>query len=448
LAGQPVVVSARVYDADGVAAVTLAYRVDPVPGYTVIAMKDDGAGGDAIAGDGIFSATIPGQGANTIVAFAVRAVDVRGAASTFPANPKNNAPLPECLVMFGDANPASSFGVYHLWISQTNATRWTQLSDLSNEAHDCTIVNGTRIIYNAQARFAGSPYHQNFDTPYGSLCHYKWIFPDDDKFLGATSFNKIHQPGNGAGDDASLQREQTAHTFLRALGVPWLYRRFVAVYVNGNRRGLLMEDAQTPDADVVKEHFPNDSDGWLYKMQPWFEFAPQPSGSTIGFQAFSGCTLLPYTSGGAKKIARYRYDYLVRRSPGSASDFTNVFALVDAAGSSTSANYVANLENMADLENWMRMFAANHAAGNWDCFGAGGSQNVYGYIGTQGTKYSLIMWDYNIVLGNSSWAPGQNLFTGEGDPNIDSIYSNPTFRRMYWRALQELVNGPLDPVVT
>jgi hypothetical protein len=207
-----------------------------------------------------------------------------------------------------------------------------------------------------------------------------------------------------------------------------------------------MEDAQTPDSDVVKEHFPNDADGWLYKMQPWFEFAPQPSGASIGFQAFSGCTLLPYTTtGGAQKIARYRYDYLVRRTPGSASDFTNVFALIQAAGSSGTANYAANMENMADMENWMRLFAANHAAGNWDCFGVGGGQNLYGYIGTQGTRYSLMMWDFNIVLGNSgSWGPGQNLFAGNGDPNIASIYSNPTFRRMYWRALQELVQGPLN----
>ena len=103
-------------------------------------------------------------------------------------------------------------------------------------------------------------------------------FNDDDKFLGATVFNKIHQPGNGPGDDASLQREQMANTFLRALGVPWLNRRYVAVYVNGNRRGTLMEDAQCPDGDMVKEHFPNDADGFLYKMQPWFEFGAVPVG--------------------------------------------------------------------------------------------------------------------------------------------------------------------------
>ncbi len=403
-----------------------------------------------MAGDGIYSATIPGQAANQVVAFYISATDKTGAAARFPSlRPGNNEPVRECVVLFGDGTPNGSFVVYHLqWITRTNVTRWQNLADLSNEGNDCTFVNDTRVIYNMQGRFAGSPYHQDFDTPNGSLCHYKWEFNDDNKFLGATDFNKIHQPGNGPGDDASLQREQCANTFLRALGVPWLYRRFVAVYVNGNRRGTLMEDAQCPGSDIINEHYPNDSGGFLFKMQPWFEMAAAPgaTGGAVGFANQSWCNLMPYTTtGGALKTARYRYNFEMRDTPDSANDYTNVFSLVTAANSSSTPNYVANMENLADMENWMRVFAANHAAGNWDSFGAQNAQNLYGYIGTQGTKYSLHMWDYNIVLGNSgSWDPGTQLFTvNSEDPNMANLYNNVTFRRMYWRALQELVNGPL-----
>ena len=445
-ASQAVVVTARAHDSGGLQNLTLNYRIDPSTSYTALLMKDDGTAGDAIAGDGLFSATIPGQNPNTIVAFYISATDAQSAATRFPALLNDNAPVRECVVMFGDGNPGGSFGVYHLWITQTNVTRWSNLSDLSNESFDCTMVNANRVIYDAQARFAGSPYHQGFNTPNGNLCHYKWIFPEDDKFLGATSFNKIHQPGNGAGDDTSIQREQAAYTFLRALGVPWLNRRYVAVYVNGSRRGTLMEDTQCPDGDVVKEHYPNDADGWLYKMQPWFEFGAAPKGSSIVFHNDSWCNLMPYTTtGGVKKTARYRYCFESRRTPVSANDFTNAFSLIDAANSYGTPNYEANMQNIADMENWMRVFAGNHAAGNWDSFGAQNSQNLYGYIGQLGTKYSLLMWDFNIVLGNSgSWGPGANLFTVNGqDPNMSNIYNTPVFRRMYWRALQELVNGPL-----
>src|ERR1019366_8182866 len=83
-----------------------------------------------------------------------------------------------------------------------------------------------------------------------------------------------------------------------------------------------------------------------------------------------------------------------------------------------------------------------------DSFGAQNGQNLYGYIGTLGTRYSLLMFDFNIVFGddnNFSWGPGQNLLTFDGgDSGLVAIYNNPAFLRMYWRALGELVNGPLN----
>jgi regulation of enolase protein 1 (concanavalin A-like superfamily) len=439
--GQPVVVSARVHDPDGLQVVTLNYRVDPNPNYTQVTMTDDGQAGDTVAGDGVFSATLPGN--YGVSAFYVSAQDRRGAMTRFPALVKDNAPAPECVVRFGDDNPGGSFGAYHLWITRTNLDRWISLPNLSNEMHDGTMVNGNRVIYNMKGRFAGSPYHQNFYSPEYGDCHFKWTFPEDDKFLGATSFNKIHAPGNGPGDDDSMQREQAAYTFMRALGVPWLNRRYVAVIVNGNRSPWLMEDTQCPDGDMVKEFFPNDSGGFLYKMQPWFEFGTSTSSSYVDFQNIAWCSILPFnTTGGVKKTARYRYTFEARRTPDSANNYTNVFALIDAAGSTS--NYVENVESIADMENWMRVFAANHAAGNWDSFGTQNGQNLYGYIGTHSTKYSLMMFDFNIVLGNSdSWGPGANLFSSS-DARLGKMYSTPVFRRMYVRALQELVKGPLD----
>jgi hypothetical protein len=447
-ANQAIVVTTYVYDPDGVRSLTLYYRIDPASTYTSVAMNDAGTGGDAIAHDGIYSATIPEQSANTVVGFYIAAVDKLGAATRFPALLTDNSPVRECVVMFGDGNPSGSFGVYHVWLTQTNVTRWSDLADLSNEGNDFTFVyDNNRIIYNALGRYSGSPFHQEFNSPVGNLCAYVFDFPDDDKFLGATDFDKIHQPGNSPGDDPSLQREQTTWTFHRALGVPWGYRRFVAVYVNGNRRGVLMEDAQVPDSDMVKQYFPNDTGGFLYKMQPWFECAPFPSGYSIGASAEAYCYLLPFTTtGGVMKPARYRYNFEVRRTADSFSDFTNVFSLVDAANSSASPNYVENMENMADMEEWMRAFAANHAAGNLDSFGTEISQNMYGYIGVNGTKYTLMPWDLNIDLGGpQSWGPGQNLLTYDGnDPNMGVLYQTPAFLRMFWRAQQMLVNGPLD----
>jgi hypothetical protein len=447
-ASQPVVVTARVHDPDGVQSFSLYYRVDPAATYTQVPMTDDGTGGDAIAGDGIYSATIPGQSATTVVAFFLGAADNAGAGTRFPALLNNNAPPPECVVMFGDADTAGTFGVYHFWITQTNFNRWTDLGGLSREGNDMTFVYNNRVIYDASGEYTGTPY-KTYTTPTGALTGYKFTFPADDMLLGTTDFEKLRPPGINPDADTSLQREQTAFTFYRALGLPWLNRRFVVLEINGSRRGILMEDTQVPGSDYVKQHFPNDDGGFLYKLEPWFEFAPQALGYAIAGVNVAWADLMPYTTtGGALKPARYRWNWTIKSTPDTDSDFTNIFSLVNAAGAYDTRCYAANMENLANMENWMRSFACIHAAGDWDEFGSQNGQNQYGYIGTQGTKFTLCMSDFACVLGsdnNASWAPGQNLFfVNPADFNTQDIYNCPVFLRMYWRAMEELINGPLN----
>lgn len=455
-AGQPCVVVARLSDPDGLGSATLNYRVDPAATYFTVPLRDDGTGGDAVAGDGLYSATIPAQPASNLVAFIITATDALGAATRFPAHLSDNGPDRECLVRFGEPQPTLSFGTYHLWVSQTNVTRWTSLPVLSNEDIDGTLVCGNRVIYNILARYAGSPYHQAFNSPLGpNSSHYNMEVPKDDKYLGHVSFNKLHWIGNDIQDDsgvannndATLQREQTANTFLRGLGQPWVYRRYFRLYVNGVQRGQLMEDALRPSVSVPNEYFPNDTGGALYKIQPWFEGGPAASTVVVPITwpwANKSWAYLQNltTTGGAKKTSRYRWWYEPRQSPTTLNDLTNVFTLIDAAGATGDPNYVSLLQNVADMENWMRLVAANHAAGNWDCFGIQNGQNIYGYVSPQ-VPWTLYMFDFSIVLGNRiSWLPGQNLFAVTPD-SWQQMYSNPTFRRMLMRAYKELVNGAL-----
>jgi regulation of enolase protein 1 (concanavalin A-like superfamily) len=466
-AGENCRIFARVHDPDGVQDVYLNFRVDPNPSYTTVRMVDDGTDGDLIAGDGIYTGVIPGQAKGVTVAFYVSSSDKLGATTRFPEILDDNGPVRECVVRFGEPNPPSAFGIYHLWLTQSNLNRWISLPVLSNEDIDGTLVYGNRIIYNMGARYAGSPYHQGFDSPAGNnACHYNWSMPKDDKLLGHTSFNKIHWIGNDIQDDnansnvndSTLQREQTANTLLRSLGLPWIYRRYVIVYVNGVRRGQLMEDALRPSVSVPDAYFPNEKDGFLYKFQPWFEGAA--SGQENGYWPWenkSWCLFMPYTTtGGAYKLARYRWHYQMRQTPDSQNNYTNFFTLMTIATNYNLPNYAELMENVADMDNWLRLVAANHAAGNWDCWGINNEQNVYGYVSSK-TRWTLFMFDFSIVLGNRiAWAPGSNLETiNSEDITWQKIYGpngNPKFRRMYWAALKELTknglkNEAIDPIL-
>ena len=61
-AGEAVVVSARAHDPDGLGSVQLRYRVDPGGTGQAVSMVDDGTGGDRVAGDGVYSGRVAGQG--------------------------------------------------------------------------------------------------------------------------------------------------------------------------------------------------------------------------------------------------------------------------------------------------------------------------------------------------------------------------------------------------
>ena len=123
---------------------------------------------------------------------------------------------------------------------------------------------------------------------------------------------------------------------MRALGVPWMYRRFVAVYVNGTRRGKLMEDAYRASAGAAEDqYFSGDTGGQFYKIQRWYE----GSSTTLN----SECRLQQYTTtGGAKKTARYRPVWALKDTTTSLSDFTNVYTLIAAANAYNQANYLAD----------------------------------------------------------------------------------------------------------
>jgi hypothetical protein len=196
----------------------------------------------------------------------------------------------------------------------------------------------------------------------------------------------------------------------------------------------------------VNEYFSNDPNGQLYKLQPWFEFDDVTSGA-MGFANVSWCTLNNYTTtGGVRKMARYRYNYLTRAANQTANNYSNVFNLIDAANVPAGASFIKGMETQADMELWMRTFAINHAVGNWDSFGNQNAQNMYAYKPENG-RWSLMIWDFNIVLGNSgSYGPtGDDLFTYNGaDGPMGVIYSTPKFRRLYWQAMDEIARGPMD----
>lgn len=436
---QSVLVTARLTDPDRIGSVTLRYRPDPGTTTTSLTMKDDGTGGDALAGDGVFSGTIPGRSSGSMVAFYIQAADAPSSGATttrFPAD----APIRECLVRWGETQPLGNLGVYRLWQRQSDYDWLRTREPLANDnLHATFVYNDTRVIYNMEMRGKGSPWHG------GSVgTDYIFAFPDDDPFLGAGDVALV-TVGN-LGNDDTAQREAAAFWIGSQMGIPTLNRRHVFFFENGARKQQVYEDTEEPNGLYADRWWPDGPDGDLYKVEDWFEF--DDSGRSFTFSR--DATLQPFTTvGGAYKLPRYRWSWRKRAVVHSANDYTSLFDLVTAINQA-GQEQITRLQNLVDMENWMGIFALQHIVGNWDAYGYDRGKNAYIYKPVNG-RFGMVPWDIDFVLGSGSDSATTDIF-GANDPTITRLWDVAPFRRMYLQAFLRAVDGPLqnsrfDPLV-
>lgn len=449
---EPLIVTAMVDDPDGVASVKLFYRIDPYTNYATVPMVDDGSGDDVIPGDGIYTAKIPPQNNRTLVAFYIEAKDSNTVQQTSVYPP--NIPERECLVLFGDPTPSGNFPIYRLWMTQQIFNKWSSRHKLHNSPLPITFVYGNwRPIYTAEGLFAGSPYiAPSFNTPSGNRCGYSIIFQRDDRFLGDTDL-VLDWPGGHGGETTAIQ-EQMAYWIADKLNLPFSYRYFIRLNVNGvtdMQRGSVFEAVLQPAGEYIEQWSYSNPDGEFYKIDRSFEF--DDAGNRI---ADPMPRLLNYTSAdGSKKTSRYRWTWL-KRSYDSALNYTNLFHLVDALNATSPEPYTTRTEQLADVEQWMRVFAFEHIINNFDSWGHTIGKNMYTFK-PQGGKWVLYPFDLDWLMLVSPRGPGGYtattgpLFIAD-DPTVQKMYDHPPFRRAYLRAVLDAVNGPLknsiaDPVM-
>ncbi len=472
--GQAVVVSARASDPDGVT-LRCQYRVDPNNAYATVNMLDNGTGGDAVAGDGLYSATVPGQNSGVVVAFYLEAADGLNVTNTFPQDVFPQAPLTrcfpndavtrECVLRWGERQMAGTFATYHLWLTESNRLRWEKRAPLNNALLDGTFVyNTSRAIYNSTPLYAGSPWHRGAMTTGptgGNRVDYVMNFRDDDRLLGATDFvlNNPGNPGGTATSDLSAQTEQASYILFKEIGVHYNHRRYIHFFVNGSQRSttgdrtgnFIFEDSQQPNADVIDQWFSNDPDGELYKVEDWFEF----NDNGFDFSSNNDADLSRRSTTingtpGVVVISPYRFMFR-KRAVGageSANDYTSFWALLNAISpasdplSATITNLPA-VDAVADVDQWMRIFACQRTAGNWDSYGWERGKNAYTYKGLNGL-FQQMTWDIDFTMGVGGRAANQDLFSTVNDPRLVAMLNTPVYRRAYFRAFSDIVNGPLN----
>ena len=442
-AGQNVVVTARVSDVDGVSSVQLKYRNDtdaPWTTYTV-AMNDSGVGGDSIAGDGVYSATIPGQGTNDLVAFYVQATDAHASSMTtvFPTA----APNEEAHVMFGQNSWGGTFGTYRFWMTEADRVEWANRQKFSDHPIHGTFVYGDfRAIYNAGGRFRGSPFIRSNGDPETKDTSYVFYVPKDSRVLGSTSFNLDRLEGDG-----TKQRERMSLWLADQVDTPFFNQRYVHLFVNQNPKNTIYGDSHSPNDDFVNAYWSDGTDGELFKIDDWFEFNDS---SQVSMEFSDNGQLRLYLTNGQKNQARYRWSWRKEPMDGFDDDYSLFFDLVDAINYDyRSPQFAATAPVIIDYDEWMHTFAIQHVINNWDSYGFNRGKNMSLYMPDDG-QWQMIMWD----LDHSHMTGGttdNNLFSINDPVLRDEFFNYPLFRRAYWRAIGEIADAMeasrIDPIM-
>lgn len=442
-ASQAVVVTTRASDPDGIAVLTLNYRVDPATSYTALAMNDSGTSGDAFAGDGIYSATIPAQANGVLVEFYIGATDVLGATTKFPVE----APVRECHVRWGEPVVAGSLGTYRLWLTSSNINAWTVRERNANDPFDATFVYGNhRVIYNVDTLYSGSPFHTPaYNGPLAAIaCDYEVNFRKDEQFLGAEPFVLSAYDvtdGNFFFNDDSAQVDLTGNWIARKLGQQYNYRRHINVFMNGVRRGTVYDDAQQPNGDMAEQYYPGQAVD-LRKIEGWFEFADDYQTQGNIYASIGRVN----KSTGELDAKRYRWNWRQRATddPNNWSALTNLIATVN---DTTSPDYESRVRNWMDVQNFLRPLVTHHICGSWDSYGYERGKNMFAVKPDDG-GWRLLMWDIEISLGASGNGATDSIYNIPRDAVLRNfIMNNPSFNREYLRGFDEAVATALAPGV-
>jgi len=434
-ANQPIVVTACLTDNDGVASATCYYRSEGQTAFTALAMVDDGSGDDTVAGDHIYTATIPGAPGGTMRAFYIEASDGT-ATGRFPTPLDTTAEVSNrtCLVRVGDAHLPTRFANYRVWLSNDVINTFTSRPNLSNELLDCTFVyNDKDVFYNARIRFRGSPFIRS------GCCRdprqryaYRIDFNPDQKFQGREEINLDNTEGGNRGP---LQ-ERASYWFYKKMGLQHSRQQYVRLIINGSSN-FIYEDVQKIDGDYVDGWFPDDNDGYIHKIDDYFEYTADGTGFRNldeGLKYDGNHPLLKET---------YRWGF-EKRSHREDDEWQHLLDFAVAMNTpSSDPGYEQAIESVIDPQHFARVLAIRHAVGDWDSYGYTRGKNNYFYYALPEGKWYLLPWDIDFTLG-SGHGPTQNLFTVTGGefPEVAQFLNYPKYRRMYLQAFAELVAGP------
>lgn len=418
--GELVTIRARVQDSEGVAGVQVHHRLDSAEGvFSSVDLLDDGQAPDEIAGDGIFAGRIPGadQGRRTV--FYLEATDGAGQGNVWP----DGAPDSTFTLMADGAADHARLETLRVYLDQARTQELTSRALHSNDLLEGSFVfNHEAIHHQVGVRYRGSPWGRPGRT------NYRVRFPKDDRYhRGRREINLSSRAGS--------IREGAAH------------------YLQG-RVGSESTPAPVADYHYVRASFHGGGQGLFAMIQPVNgRYLEKWYGDHPDHLALKAVGRLAFTDQGTRRTwdganlrhrdlnpENYRgyYKHVVEQSRDSWEGLMDLTLLLD-RGRTSSTELDARVEDLLDLEAFIRVFTPLKLTDGWDAFTVGNGHNGYLVFDGVDRRWKQLPFD----MDNSFRNPTVSLYASQ-DPEVGRLITRPLPRRIYLRVLNEYFDGAWD----
>ena len=227
-------------------------------------------------------------------------------------------------------------------------------------------------------------------------------------------------------DDKSLMREKVASDLFLDFGLVSPQTAFCEVYVDngsGSQYFGVYTLVEEVDDTVLESQF-GDESGNLYK----------PDGTAASFASGS-----------------FNESEMEKKNNEELEDYSDVYALYTVLNSSdrtsNTEQWKTNLENVLDVDVFLKWLAANTAMQNWDTYGKM-THNYYLYNNPVDGLLCWIPWDNNEALQNGKQGGALSLSlseVGSGWPLISYLIDVPGYKQKYEAYLQQFVDEVFVP---
>ncbi len=385
----PVKITARVTSAVPLTAVEAVHRADDINNanpWVFTPMNDSGTGGDDVASDGIFTATITThQVANRIVQFYVRATATGGATGQLPVG----GAMKPAMWIVDDRVQTTALRLQRFVISNYDRDALTEASGqspkfqydfprLSNHYFNSTFIhNETDVYYNAELRKSGSPWTRDGGS---SLTRGKWKVPRDRFFRGREKSTFDNDPEGG-----SRHHNRIIRYWLYLFGHPGNENEFVYNLVNSDSIAI-REDTEPVDGEMVSRVYPNGGDGQLMRSddQWWFQDDWNRSQTDANWGHKGTDATIRYHTEWMMRSRENEYDH---------SSLIEFFKTVSNAGSTEQ-----QLNRVLDPHLTLMMAAVRGYAYDWDSLTLNRGKNGFFYRKPTDGRWMFLHWDSDLAF--------------------------------------------------